>query len=89
MADREPLDFRGEFWSHTLMPPLFNPGPNPYGPPPIALGGLGPQMLRLAAEVGDAVFVMPFNTRRTSSGTAFPPLRKVWPVGAGIVRRSR
>ncbi len=59
----EPLDFRGEFWSHTLMPPLFSPGPNPFGPPPIALGGLGPQMLRLAAELGDAVFVMPFNTR--------------------------
>ena len=58
----EPLDFRGEFWSHTLMPPLFNPGPNPFGPPSIALGGLGPQMLRLAAEVGDAVFVMPFDT---------------------------
>lgn len=58
----EPLDYRGEFWSHTLMPPLFNPGPNPFGPPPIALGGLGPQMLRLAAELGDAVFVMPFNT---------------------------
>jgi probable F420-dependent oxidoreductase len=58
----EQLDFRGEFWSHTLMPPLFNPGPNPHGLPPIALGGLGPQMLRLAAEVGDAVLVMPFNT---------------------------
>ena len=58
----EPLDFRGEFWSHTLMPPLFNPGPHPYGTPAIALGGLGPQMLRLAAEVADAVFVMPFNT---------------------------
>jgi probable F420-dependent oxidoreductase len=58
----EPLDYRGEFWSHTLMPPLFNPGPHPYGTPAIALGGLGPQMLRLAAEVGDAVFVMPFNT---------------------------
>ncbi len=58
----EALDFQGEFWSHTLMPPLFNPGPNPHGPPPIALGGLGPQMLRLAAEVGDGVLVMPFNT---------------------------
>jgi probable F420-dependent oxidoreductase len=58
----EPLDFRGEFWSHTLMPPLFNPGPHPHGPPPIALGGLGPQMLRLASEVGDGVLVMPFNT---------------------------
>ena len=27
------LDFRGEFYRHTLMTPLFNPGPNPYGDP--------------------------------------------------------
>src|SRR5580692_6049606 len=40
----ERLDFRGQFSSHTLMPPTFNPGPNPYGMAPIALGGLGPQM---------------------------------------------
>ncbi|MGD0881774.1 MAG: TIGR03617 family F420-dependent LLM class oxidoreductase [Acidimicrobiales bacterium] len=58
----EPLDFRGEFTSHTLMPPMFNPGPHPYGPPPIALGGLGPQMVSLAAEVADGLLVMPFNT---------------------------
>ena len=58
----EQLDFRGEFTSHTLMPPMFNPGPNPFGLPPIALGGLGPQMVRLAAEVADGVLVMPFNT---------------------------
>jgi probable F420-dependent oxidoreductase len=58
----EPLDFQGEFFSHTLMPPMFNPGPNPFGSPPIAIGGLGPQMVRLAAEVGDGVLIMPFNT---------------------------
>ena len=56
------LDFRGEFTSHTLMPPMFNPGPHPYGLPPIALGGLGPQMVSLAAEVADGLLVMPFNT---------------------------
>ena len=72
----EPLDFRGEFWSHTLMPPLFNPGPNPYGPPPIALGGLGPQMLRLAAEVGDAVYVMPFNTAAHFVGRSLPAIEE-------------
>ncbi len=60
----DPLDFRGEFSSHTLMPPMFNPGPNPFGPPPIAIGGLGPQMVGLAAEVADGVLVMPFNTAR-------------------------
>jgi probable F420-dependent oxidoreductase len=57
-----PLDFRGEFTSHTLMPPMFNPGPHPHGVPPIALGGLGPQMVSLAAEVADGLLVMPFNT---------------------------
>ena len=25
------LDFRGDFYTHTLMTPFFNPGPNPYG----------------------------------------------------------
>jgi probable F420-dependent oxidoreductase len=72
----EPLDFRGEFWSHTLMPPLFNPGPNPFGPPPIALGGLGPQMLRLAAELADAVFVMPFNTAAHFAGRSLPAIEE-------------
>jgi len=58
----ERLDFRGEFTSHTLMPPMFNPGPHPHGLPPIAIGGLGPQMVSLAAEVADGLLVMPFNT---------------------------
>jgi probable F420-dependent oxidoreductase len=58
----EQLDFRGEFSSHTLMPPTFNPGPNPFGMPDIAIGGLGPQMVRLAAEVADGLLVMPFNS---------------------------
>ena len=70
----ERLDFRGEFWSHTLMPPMFNPGPNPYGPPPIALGGLGPQMLRLASEVADGVLMMPFNTDTHFASRSLPAI---------------
>ena len=79
----EPLDFQGEFWSHTLMPPLFNPGPNPFGPPDVALGGLGPQMLRLAAEVGNAVLVMPFNTAAHFVGRSLPAITE------GLVRAGR
>jgi probable F420-dependent oxidoreductase len=79
----ETLDFQGEFWSHTLMPPLFNPGPNPFGPPDIALGGLGPQMLRLAAEVGDAVLVMPFNTAAHFVERSLPA------IAEGLVRAGR
>ncbi len=57
-----PLDFKGRFTTHTLMTPVFNPGPNPFGPPPVLVGALGPYMTRVAAEVADGVLVMPFNS---------------------------
>ncbi|NDZ95866.1 TIGR03617 family F420-dependent LLM class oxidoreductase [Streptomyces sp. SID6673] len=56
------LEFRGEFFTHTLMPPNFNPGPNPFGPPPVLMGALGPIMTRNAAEFADGLLVMPFNS---------------------------
>lgn len=56
-ADCEPLDFRGEFYQHTLMTPAFSPGPNPFGAPPIFLGALGPRMTSLAAEVADGLVI--------------------------------
>ncbi|MBL1079922.1 TIGR03617 family F420-dependent LLM class oxidoreductase [Nocardia sp. 2] len=61
---RAPLRFQGRFSSHTLMPPTFSPGPNPYGPPEICLGALGPRMTRAAAEVADGLLVMPFNSAK-------------------------
>ncbi len=53
----ERLDFRGEFYRHTLMTPTFNPGPNPFGPPPIYVGALGPRLTRRGGRraTGDAV----------------------------------
>jgi probable F420-dependent oxidoreductase len=67
-----PLDFRGEFFTHTLMPPNFNPGPNPFGPPPVLMGGLGPVMTRRAAEVADGLLVMPFNSTRHFAERTLP-----------------
>jgi probable F420-dependent oxidoreductase len=58
------LDFRGAHTHHTLMPPTFSPGPNPFGPPPVLLGALGPVMTRTAAEVADGLLVMPFHSHR-------------------------
>ena len=72
----ERLDFRGEFTSHTLMPPMFNPGPHPFGVPPIALGALGPQMVRLAAEVADGLLIMPFNTGRHFRQRTLPAMEE-------------
>lgn len=66
------LDFRGEFFTHTLMPPNFNPGPNPYGRPPVLMGALGPLMTRTAAEVADGLLVMPFNSTRHFADRTLP-----------------
>jgi probable F420-dependent oxidoreductase len=68
------LEFRGEFFTHTLMPPNFNPGPNPFGPPPIFVGALGPVMTRKAAEVADGLLVMPFNSARHMSERTVPAI---------------
>jgi probable F420-dependent oxidoreductase len=57
-----PLDYHGAYTSLNLMPPLFNPGPNAFGPPPVLLGALGPVMTRTAAECADGLLVMPFHT---------------------------
>lgn len=57
-----PLDFRGEFFDLTLMPPTLSPGPNPHGTPPILAGAVGPRMLRTVAETADGLLVHPFNT---------------------------
>ncbi len=58
----KPLNFEGEYYRHTLMTPMFNPGPNPYGIPPIMLGAFGPKMTEVAGEVADGLIVHPFNT---------------------------
>lgn len=71
----ERLDFRGEYYRHTLMTPTFVPGPNPYGPPPIYLGALGPRLTRATAEVADGLLVMPFGTKRFLHGTTLPAVR--------------
>ena len=73
--DGEHLDFRGEYHRHTLMTPTFVPGPNPYGPPPIYLGALGPRLTRATAEVADGLLVMPFGSKRFLHGTTLPAVR--------------
>src|SRR4051812_14409445 len=62
--DGERLDFRGEFYTFTLMQPTFNPGPNPFGPPPILIGALGPKLTRAVAANADGLLLHPFMSER-------------------------
>ena len=38
------LDFDGEFYRHTLMTPIFSPGPLPSGPPRVLIAAVGDVM---------------------------------------------
>jgi probable F420-dependent oxidoreductase len=72
----EKLDFRGEFYTHTLMTPFFNPGPSRFGVPRIFLAGVGPRMTEVAGEVADGFFVHPFHTRESLEQLTLPALQR-------------
>jgi probable F420-dependent oxidoreductase len=74
--ENEKLDFRGEFYRHTLMTPFFNPGPSPHGPPRIFLAGVGRPMTAVAGEVADGLFVHPFNSPEFIRGTTLPAIER-------------
>jgi probable F420-dependent oxidoreductase len=80
-----PLDFRGEFYTHTLMPPAFDPGPGHYGRPSILLGAVGPHLTRAAAEVGDGLLVHPFATRESLEQLTLPGIAE----GLALAGRDR
>jgi probable F420-dependent oxidoreductase len=60
--DGVPLRFRGEFYRHTLMTPMFEPGPSPVGDPRILLAAVGPGMTAVAAQVADGLVAHSFTT---------------------------
>src|SRR5687767_3663873 len=62
--DGTKLDFRGDFYTHTLMTPFFNPGPNPLGPPKVFLAGVGERMTEVAGAVCDGFICHGFTTER-------------------------
>ena len=63
-SDGARLDFKGEFYRHTLMTPTFTPRDNPYGPPPIYVGALGPRLTKATAQHADGLLVMPFGNKK-------------------------
>jgi probable F420-dependent oxidoreductase len=70
------LDFRGDFYTHTLMAPFFNPGQNPHGNPKVMLAAVGPLMTETAGEVADGVLVHAFSTERYLREATLPALQR-------------
>jgi len=75
-ADGGRLAFRGEFYRHTLMTPMFDPGPNPFGNPRIFLAAVGQRMTEVAGEVADGMLAHAFTTERYLREITAPALER-------------
>ena len=70
------LDFKGEFYTHSLMTPAFSPGPLSVPKPPVYVAGVGPKLVRVVGEVADGFFVHPFHTPDYMVNETLPELAK-------------
>jgi len=77
------LDFRGDFYTHTLMTPFFNPGPNPYGTPKVFLAAVGTRMTEVVGETCDGMLCHGFTTERYLRELTLPALER------GLARAGR
>ena len=73
------LDFRGEFYTHTLMTPFFTPAASDlgdFGPPKIFLAGVGELMTEVAGEVCDGFICHGFTTEKYLREVTIPALER-------------
>ena len=70
----EKLGFRGRYYRHVLMTPMFDPGPNPHGDPRIMLAGVGPLMTRVAGRVADGFVSHAFQTAEYLRDVTMPSI---------------
>jgi probable F420-dependent oxidoreductase len=71
-----PMDFPGRFYRHTLLHPMFNPGPIEHARIPIGLGGVGPQLTALAGELGDLYLLHAFTNIAYQDKVTLPALER-------------
>ncbi len=81
----EKLNFRGDYYSHTLMTPMFMPTNNTHGAPDVILAAVGPRMTEVAGEVADGVLVHAFTTVKYLREVTLPAIE----VGLAKSERAR
>ena len=72
----EKLDFRGEYYQHTLMTPMFTPTNVEYGAPRVFLAAVGPLMTQVAGEVADGIIIHAFTTEEYLRTVTMPAIEK-------------
>jgi probable F420-dependent oxidoreductase len=75
-ATGERLDFRGDFYRHTLMTPFFSPPPSPWGPPAVYLAAVGEHMTEVAGAVCNGLLPHPFTTERYLRERTLPAVER-------------
>ncbi|HEV3265342.1 MAG TPA: LLM class F420-dependent oxidoreductase [Acidimicrobiales bacterium] len=75
-SDGSRLAFRGEFYRHTLMTPMFDPGPNEFGNPKVFLAAVGEVMTEVAGEVADGLLAHGFTTERYLREVSIPAFER-------------
>lgn len=70
------LGFEGEFYTHTLMTPMFTPEPQPYPAPKVFIAAVGEAMTEMCGEVADGLLAHAFTTRRYLHEVTLPALRR-------------
>jgi probable F420-dependent oxidoreductase len=70
----EPLDFRGEFYQHTLSTPFFQPPPTDLGPPKVYVAAVGQLMTEVVGAHADGLLVHGFTTERYLREVTLPTL---------------
>src|SRR3954451_4939489 len=68
----ERLAFSGSYWSFSLMPAQWSPGPIDVPDPPIDIAAVSPWMLRMAGQIADGVHVHPLNPPTYLAETVVP-----------------
>lgn len=71
-----PLSFEGDFYTHSLMTPMFTPTDNQYGAPKVFLAAVGPMMTEVAGEVADGVIIHAFTTQKYFKEVTSPAIAK-------------
>lgn len=77
------LAFDGEFYTHTLMTPMFVPQPHPHGDPKVFVAAVGDRMTEMCGEVADGLIAHAFSTQRYFREVTIPTLTR------GIERAGR
>jgi probable F420-dependent oxidoreductase len=72
----EKLSFRGEYYQHTLMTPMFTPTDTQYGAPKVFLAAVGPLMTEVAGEVADGMIIHAFTTAKYVREHTLPAIER-------------